>query len=160
MKTTAATRTTITGSNALTRKSDAASPVPVVNTLTTQNSTPTSGTFESTRTVGSAVVLVMCPVLQPNPDYRPVSAAGILKIHSASGTMSVAEVAARGHGPLGLAVVLALAQVLALALGHRDLDLGAPVAEVDRERNYRVPALLGLVLDLQNLGLVQQQLAL
>src|SRR6195952_5761530 len=79
-------------------------------------------------------------------------------------SLSLPQVALGGDGALRLAVVLAFTPrlalvVFALSLRDRDLDLGPTFVEVDRQRDDRVATLLDLVLDLQNLGLVQQQLA-
>src|SRR5690606_871506 len=70
---------------------------------------------------------------------------------------------AHPHGSLGLAGVLALTQrlalvELALALGQCDLDLGAPVGEVQLQRDQRVPAGRDGMLELADLLAVQQQL--
>src|SRR5674476_654042 len=66
--------------------------------------------------------------------------------------------------PLRLALILLRPQrmplvILALALGQGDLDLGVAVLEVDGQRNDRLAALLGLLHELGDLLLVQEQLA-
>src|SRR4051812_47700946 len=105
---------------------------------------------------------VSIDVSLPPPDD---TAAGSLPQADRARAGLVAEVAPARDGAVGLALVLALAEglalvVLALALGDGDLDLGPAVGEVDLEGDERVAALLGLVADLHDLVLVQQQLAL
>ena len=61
---------------------------------------------------------------------------------------------------LGLAVGERVALVVGLlALGQPDLDLGAAVLEVERQRDQGVALVADLALDLGDLGLVEQQLA-
>src|SRR6476661_3727083 len=81
-----------------------------------------------------------------------------------SGTWSAAAVG-RAHRALGLTVVLAFAErvalvVLLLAGRDRDLHLRAAVLEVEGQRHDGATALARLVGDLLELGPVQEQLAL
>src|SRR5690606_22691691 len=71
----------------------------------------------------------------------------------------------QAHRPLRLALVLLLAQglplvELLLASHQRDLDLGPPLEEVQLERHDRAALLPGLAAELDDLVLVQQELAL
>src|SRR6478736_4185882 len=76
----------------------------------------------------------------------------------------VAEAVAGAHGALGLSLVFALADrlallELALALRDGDLDLRPAVREVEPQRHERVSAGRDRVRQLDDLVLVQQQLA-
>src|SRR5215218_4982478 len=64
------------------------------------------------------------------------------------------------HLALALAFLDRLALVAdVLALGHRDLDLGAPIGEVQPRRNDRQATLVGADQELVDLGALDQQLA-
>src|SRR6476469_7827145 len=100
----------------------------------------------------------------PRVSSSPETTAARRRRGSRTSGTSLLAAAAGGDGPVGLTVVLAFAQrvplvVVLLALGDRDLDLGAPVLEVQRQRDQGVTRLAGGREQLVELAAVQQHLA-
>src|SRR3954447_9274162 len=98
----------------------------------------------------------------PTSSSQPTTAIAAARRRTVSGVLAAAAPRQRAlHLALGLLLGQRLPLVVAaLAAGQRNLDLGPAVLEVERDRHQGDAALLGLADETQDLGAVQQQLAL